>query len=319
MKIQKTFLAGLVVSLTAAFGGLAYAISVTTPTSIAYTAQTGNTMQSFTSAMCKAMDTYTTQVLSDTRNSQDYRIRKMPDGNCWMIDNLKLANYTLTSADSNVTASFTIPASPVQNSSTHGNGTCVGGTASASGSYLTCDGTSTQSTTNTPFIAYSDPSGTENSYYDNCVNQNNISENSLTNCGYLYNWYTATAGTGSYSLSSGNATSSICPAGWNLPTGGSSGQFAVLNNAMATGSTSASTIDSATTRPNWRYNGPFEGSLSGFYYSGFSSAGSNGYYWSSSASSSTSAYNLLFGYSGVYPSNSSFNKSHGFAVRCVLV
>jgi uncharacterized protein (TIGR02145 family) len=300
-----------------------------TVTIVAPPASQGN-MQNW--AGCSAISTpvYTTtdwapytRVLTDTRNNQNYRIRKLPDGNCWMIDNLKLANYTLTATDSDVTANFTIPASPVQNSATHGNGVCVGGTASTTGSYLTCDGTSTQSTTNTPFIAYSDPSGTENSYADNCTNQNGISENSLTGCGYLYNWYTATAGTGTYSTSSGAVASSICPAGWNLPVGyspsSSGNQFAILNNAMATGSTSASTTNSATTRPNWRYNGPFEGSLSGYYYSGISNAGNNGYYWSSSAYSSTYAYYLYFNYSNVDPGINSLSKYYGFAVRCVLV
>ena len=45
--------------------------------------------------------------------------------------------------------------------------------------------------------------------------------------GYYYNWYAATAGTGTCSMSSGNATASICPKGWRLPTGGSSGGLTV--------------------------------------------------------------------------------------------
>jgi len=253
------------------------------------------------------MDTYTTQVLTDTRNGQDYRVRKMPDGRCWMIDNLKLANATLTPSDSNVSANFTIPANPVQNAATHGNGT--GHTAPGSGS-LTTDGVA-YSASNYAFIAFTDPNLSENTYYDNCTGKNGISLDSLTGCGYLYNWYTATAGTGTYDTSTGTASGSICPADWTLPTGSNTGQFAILNNAMSTGSF-------ATTIPNWYYNGPFEGSLAGSYGTGFSGAGYGGYYWSSSAYSSTSAYGLYFYYSSVYTGNYSFSKDYGFAVRCIL-
>jgi uncharacterized protein (TIGR02145 family) len=33
-------------------------------------------------------------VLNDTRNNQKYRVKKMPDGNVWMIDNLKYSSGT---------------------------------------------------------------------------------------------------------------------------------------------------------------------------------------------------------------------------------
>ena len=46
--------------------------------------------------------------------------------------------------------------------------------------------------------------------------------------GGYYTFYTATAGTGGTSLTSGNAPSSICPKGWRLPTGGDSGEFQTL-------------------------------------------------------------------------------------------
>jgi uncharacterized protein (TIGR02145 family) len=69
------------------------------------------TMQNFTSTHCYEMVNYdgtevmfggtagasllglgvNTICLTDSRNDQDYRVRKMPDGKCWMIDNLKYA------------------------------------------------------------------------------------------------------------------------------------------------------------------------------------------------------------------------------------
>ena len=265
--------------------GIAYAvISITTPTTIAYSAQPGTTMQAFTPTMCSTMDTYTTGVLTDTRNSQNYRVRKMPDGKCWMIDDLKLGSATLTPSNSNVSTNFTIGA---ENTAT----------------------------------GYYNPSSTANSFRDNCIYRIGISPNSLTGCGYLYTFDVATATTGTaMSTDNTNAPSSICPAGWHLPTGGSSGEFAVLNGAMSTGTSTASTANSITTRSNWRYNGPFEGSLSGYYNTSFNDTGNYGIYQSSSVSSATDVYYVYFSYGtgspGTYTATNS--KSFGMAIRCVL-
>ncbi|MDR3152377.1 MAG: IPT/TIG domain-containing protein, partial [Bifidobacteriaceae bacterium] len=53
-------------------------------------------------------------VLNDTRNNQKYRIKKMPDGNVWMIDNLKLGSTTsstaLTPANTNISSNYTLSA-----------------------------------------------------------------------------------------------------------------------------------------------------------------------------------------------------------------
>lgn len=311
---------GLVLGLLALGGSVYAAAVIAAPSKITYAAQTGNFMQDFTSAMCAEMDTYTTQLLTDARDGHEYRARKMPDGRCWMIDNLMLKDYTLTSADSDVSESFTIPANPVQSTATHGNGVCVGGTAASTGNYLTCDGTSTQSTTNTPFIAYSDPSGIENNYYDSCLHRNGISEDSTTGCGYFYNWYTATAGTGVYdAATNSNAASSICPAGWRLPTSGFDGQFPSLNAAMANGSAATSVQSGAGYSPNWQYNGPFEGALAGYYDSYLVSSGYNGIYWSSTAMGvSSSVYSVGISYASHWSGAAGNYKYQGLSVRCVL-
>jgi uncharacterized protein (TIGR02145 family) len=135
--------------------------------------------------------------------------------------------------------------------------------------------------------------------------------------GYLYNWYAATAGTGTANLVSAEATSSICPKGWRLPTGGSSGDFALLNGKM-NGEAGASTSSDSTHAANWQSSGAWRGVLSGNYSSGLSNQGGLGYYWSSTASPLASgAYYLAFGSSYVFPANGG-NKYGGFAVRCVV-
>jgi len=269
-----------------------------------------------------------TTVLTDTRNGQNYRVRRLPDNRCWMIDNLKLATpgtpLTLTSTDSDVSTNFTIPANPVQGGADRAtNGTCVGNSLgiTGTGNYLTCDGTTsditgTPANTNFNFIAYSDPAqtSTDNRVNSTCTNQIGISPDSLTNCGYLYNWYTATAGTGTRAISGGSVSSSLCPLGWKLPT---IDQFRILNNAMLTGNTTPATTDSIASRPNWRYAGPFEGTPSGNYSQSLSTGSTTGSYWLPQAASNTTSYLFSIGVSSAGFSSSTV-KYYGLAIRCIL-
>jgi uncharacterized protein (TIGR02145 family) len=253
-----------------------------------------------------------------------------------MIDNLKLATpgtaLTLDHNNSNITDdqyTFVIPANPVQGSSTHANGRCDSGGTMANGSgYLTCNGTSTQSATNSGFAAYSDPSDDSTlTTTISCAQRQMVDPASTTGCGYLYNWYTATAGTGTYELNGTTdktqAPSSICPAGWRLPksdgTSGTGNEFAILNAKMNDpNDTSGSTSTSTTYAKNWWHTGLFAGPRSGYYYSGFYSQGYDGYFWSSSAYSSDRARDLYFRRSYVNPGTDDYDKYYGFAVRCVV-
>lgn len=337
---KKTFSQRLFIVFTIVFGATligvssVYALTLLSPTSLTYQAPlTHTTLQSFTADDCATMATYTTLKLTDTRNNKAYRIRKMPDGHCWMIDNLALSTATHISAnDTDIDTdagsdfiakwnSLNTNGAPVQNTATHKNGVCTAASSAtiANGEgKLTCDGAN-YADANDGYVAYSDPSLPTNEYYENCTEGNGTNPDSLTGCGYLYNWYTSTAGSGTYQKTSTNVKSSICPKGWQLPTGNSSGQFAVLSNAMATGATTPSTANNANTRKNWRANGPFSGSLAGSYYSSFGGAGSGGNYWSSSAfSNATYAYYLYFNYGYVNPGNSYDGRYYGRSVRCML-
>jgi uncharacterized protein (TIGR02145 family) len=312
-------------------GVFSQALTLIFPGSVEYIAKPAHTtLQTFDGDDCAAMPTYTTLVLTDNRDGQDYRVRKMPDNRCWMIDNLKLAGgATLDAGNTNLDGSepadfastwATITA-PVQSAATHSNGKCTADSTAtlANGSgYLTCDGAD-YADANDGFIAYSDPAGTENNAYENCTagTYNGTSEESLTGCGYLYNWYTATAGTGNYQKGSGTyASASICPAGWHLPN-----DFGVLNASMKAGMPSAgSTTSDATTYPNWFYNGPFQGSLAGYYTSGFSWTGESVRYWASSVLTTNNARWLSISYSGIVLGTSTSNLGNrpGFAIRCML-
>jgi uncharacterized protein (TIGR02145 family) len=105
---------------------------------------------------------------------------------------------------------------------------------------------------------------------------------------------------------SGFTSASVCPSGWRLPTGGSTGEFTALNNAVNSGST---TTD-AGLRSSWLAQ------RSGYWNGGFVNQSGLGDYWSSSQASATAAFALSFYSTVVYPA-SNYSKALGRAVRCV--
>jgi len=131
--------------------------------------------------------------------------------------------------------------------------------------------------------------------------------------GYLYNWCAATGGDLASSGCSSTintplpvTTASICPSGWRLPTS-NGGEFTALNTVINSGSTATDAGLIGT---------PWLAQRGGYWVSGFNNHGSYGYYWSSNQYSASYAYSLGFVSNGVNPS-SNYNKSLGFAVRCV--
>lgn len=123
-----------------------------------------------------------------------------------------------------------------------------------------------------------------------------------TTYGGYYSWYTATAGTGTASMTSGNASSSICPKGWRLPTGGSGGEFEDLYRQY----NSSSLI----------LNPPFNFAFYSFIDNGANRHSSDGGLWSSTAHSGNFAHNLAVNSSNVYPTNGDY-KYRGFPIRCL--
>ena len=190
-----------------------------------------------------------------------------------MTDNLKLQNKKITSADSNLPSGkeVTIPASSTAN-------WCTTNSSACDNQLMVLDATDT---------SISDQSSAQSSY------------------GYYYNWYTATATYGTYEMSSGNVSYDICPKGWRLPTGGSSGEFQALYNQYA----SSALMRDATNGPGFVLSGYRYGSST--YYQG-----SIGSYWSSTADGAYGAYGLGLNSSNVYPADGG-DKFDGFTVRCV--
>ena len=221
------------------------------------------TMQQMTQQICSNSKVGDTKTLTDTRDNNTYTVRKHEDGNCWMTQNLRIVNKTITPADSDVTANYTIPASSLSGFSS-------------------------------------------SNYYANQV----YYANNTTNGAY-YSWTAATAGTGTSSVTSGDAPSSVCPKGWKLPP--NSGKGSYTNFTSAAGITNnAAGSNKIRSAP---YNFPYAGRA---LNSSLNVVGSNGYYWSRTTDSANNAYNLIFGGSYVNPANS-YDRYRGLSIRCVAV
>ncbi len=177
---------------------------------------------------------------------------------------------------------------------------------------------------------YNNPMGIAACYNTDATD---MAVNTTTHCGYLYNWYAATAGTGTYALQPpNNATNSICPTNFRLPsmrsgTGGPEtdgtsttvADFPKLNATMNSGN--STTSGSTTSYPaGWQPSGVWSGTFSGYRdSSGWSNQGTRGYFWSTSPNSTAyDAYRLYFFSSNVNLATTNGNLSSGLAVRCVL-
>ena len=134
--------------------------------------------------------------LIDTRNNKTYTVKKLADGNVWMMDNLAISNVIMTDQDTNLAPGATFDL-------TSG--------ITYSGSTDWCQENSTE-----------------------CANVKAVYIDD-TNGGY-YNWYTATAGNGIYNTESGAQINyDICPKGWHIPIGGSNtttNQYVLLDIAL---------------------------------------------------------------------------------------
>ncbi|MDR1300655.1 MAG: IPT/TIG domain-containing protein [Candidatus Nomurabacteria bacterium] len=302
-----------------------------------------NSMQQMTAEYCaNEMSTYPTGddkpdtiTRIDARDNQEYRIRKLADGNCWMIDDLALRltqGMTLTSDTTNVpenepkTVDFAWDSFIL--------GTYDGDSNFVKTGYLTVNGYSSPYSSNLDAWRQVNPNDSSMSNSTNCINNTgnadnggvSYSPNSKTGCGYLYNYYTATVGSAAqadYNNGKGAgyiAQQSICPAGWKLPSGqNASGDFGILDKAYPPGTGSGHDLVNPDTQGLWLSAGAWQGTFNGNYRSSLGNQGLGGIYWSSSVSSAEdSAYGVAFFYSDyVYPGTGSLYRDIGLAVRCL--
>jgi uncharacterized protein (TIGR02145 family) len=246
-----------------------YAETANTPPGPTDPGTTLGSMQSLTNANCPT----TRGTAFDARNNQVYYVQKIGTL-CWMETNLRYAG----NGNWQSSWGWADDRKPLTHINASGNGS-----------------------SNYTDAQYANPGGSTD--YTNTTANGGF-------YGYLYNWCAAMGGQAnacnSTSTSGFDTNTSICPAGWRLPTG-NGGEFQALNNAVNGGSTSN---DSGL-------RSGFLAVYSGGYNSGLIDQGSYGYVWSSTVNSSTNAYNLNFNAGNVNPGTNNNNKNNGFAVRCV--
>lgn len=246
-----------------------------------------STMQEMTPTICDATPTpkaltnngqINTNVpeatLTDTRDGSSYIVRKLADGKCWMSQNLRYnfsAGKNLTPKDTDVKSEVAI------NNSTQ---------MEAGISWGSSDGP-TEAEANTMY-----------SYSSHNIDYGNY-----------YNWFAATAGSGTYYMPTKLAKASICPKGWKLPSASGQNSFKHLLEVYQ--------IDSDAkdvTLEDLLRDAPFSLAVAGDYYNDGVVAGQGewGDYWTAEAA------NLVAASFDIEEGQMTYNyKSMGFPVRCV--
>ncbi len=257
-------------------------------------------MQDMTPTACANTAVGTQTQLIDSRDNKLYWVAKLKDGNCWMTQNLDYdikATGNIISNNDGTTSTWS--PNTATSTSIYNNSSNTGTYSYDPGNYHMPNGTGS----NTSIASLTDSSiiGNTNAHY---------------HLGNYYQYNAATAGTGG-TITSTDATSSICPKGWRLPTSNSDSANYSFGNLVKqygySGSNQTSGVTDATLLAS-----PLFFARGGDVYSGsLSYQGSRGYYWSSRAYSDANlAYYLNFYSSYVNPSYNSA-RNRGFSVRCV--
>ncbi len=267
------------------------------------------TMQGMTSSICSQVADGDQAQLRDTRDGKYYWVGKLADGKCWMTQNLDLdlsTSTALTPSDSDVATNWT----PEYSTATTASSSTIladsaGQRSWSLGNYRITNPTSTSSCS------------AGNSSAANCSAQftsynTPTSANGDVNAHYIlgnhYQWNAAAAGTGG-SVSSGQATSSICPKGWTLPTGGTSGAFRSLITAANVGTSIVKLVSS----PYYFVKGGYVNQTTNY----FVNAGNNGRYWSSTGVNANASSELYFHDSTNIDAAATTSRNLGSSVRCV--
>lgn len=307
-------------------------------------AMTATTYNSATGTLTVAKNTVT--ALTDKRDGMVYAVAKLADGNCWMIENLRLdtagtvGQNTIDSSVTNESLSqgyggvFHGLADPeTGNFSNVNTANSLYTTASgATGKYQLTIDSSYSSYLNYLFPRYNNNNITWNNNASSATTPTGPSQNVTSayahtdynnyiySYGNYYTWAAAIASTKHYInyyyandsrelYHSDAAQTSLCPAGWKLPKGGSqntSGAFYYLNQQMGKNTSAQGSREWRMFPNNFVYSGEYG-----------SSRGRSGDYWSSSAYANRDSKNLAIDSSMVIIDANTY-KYYGRSVRCVI-
>ena len=264
-------------------------------------------MQNLSASEC----TSTMSQAIDNRDGTLYNIQRLDDGNCWLLDNLALdlTNSTVLGG--------------MNENNTHASNTTIGYLKGATTRDPSADPNGKYATAGvikwTSGFSYSIPAAKLTD--KDVIPSDATGQAGGYKVGGYYNYCAASAGSYCYGngtsagTSTGNATEDICPKGWRMPTGNTTGEYSALANAIY-GSTGSTTEVTAYTNYRVALHLP----LSGFYYNGMAdNRGVNGYGRSSTWFNLEGMYCLYasMNRNRIQPAYSS-SRGDGFPVRCVL-
>jgi hypothetical protein len=247
--------------------------------------------------------------IKDSRDNQSYKVAKLADGKCWLLDNLALdlTNSTVLNGmnENNTHASNTtlgyLKGNTTRDPSTDPSGRYA--TAGVSNWTSSYSYSAPLVNMNSKDVVPTSDDGTDDPMKDAVVAGN-------WKVGGYYNYCAASAGSYCYGYgtssgtSSGDATSDICPKGWRMPTG-NSGEYQTLYS-----NTNYNTYD--------KYREALRLPLSGYFDGGSANTqGSRGFWWSSTCYNVNRMYRLSADTSSINPAGNNFRYS-GSSVRCVL-
>ena len=272
----------------------------------------------------------TPTTVTDGRDGKTYNVQQLNDGNCWMIENLRL-----DLVDSTVQGNLTSDTTNAEDSSLaylKGTATYRNPTSDPNGKYPTAAlgyGDSNKyysvpkiSVSGTCYNAYCVDSPASRQWNSEVVTPQTINGNTSIaqgKVGVYYNYCAISAGTycyGNGTATTGSPTSDpdpsslkdvkedICPKGWRLPTSNANGEFKALYTAYNSDYTAFQTA--------------LDTPLSGYFTSGTArNQGYGGSFWSSTWFGNNGMRTLNVRSSTVNPSNSGV-RSDGLSVRCIL-
>ncbi len=267
--------------------------------------------------------------LTDQRDNETYAIAKLADGNCWLIENLRLESTAEHNSDGILAQGY--------------NSSFIGLAAAESANFEDIDTAnslySIDGSTDKTISGYFESSRFPR--YNNWNNQSssadrpqnptsNYATNSTTNArmysyGNYYTWAAAIADTTRYS-SGDHGTTSICPNGWRLPIGNEttvSNSFGALSVALGGPEGGGGAQDGYTTPSGTVMSKIFRSYPNNFLYSdafvsdGFSYDDKNGGYWSSTAWADEDSWWLSLEDDFVGPINY-YGNFVGRSIRCTV-
>ena len=335
---------------------------------------TSYTMQTFTETRCSdslteivyenennspSLVTFTTKgkpsitldsfiALQDARDNNVYTVAKLTDGNCWMLENLRLeANSTIGNTNKALAQGYRndptygnfLGLADAENANFDGTIDTPNESITANSIYYagTLSGTATIDITQTNFAASRIPR------YNNSNTQStaasSLSGNNTYSYGNYYTWPAAMANTAYYNSktstdsdgdTSETAGTSICPTGWMLPYGGitdngnSSGGFTRLSTSMggANASMNSSSTPTGEIMSKRLRQFPNNYVYSGWFYQTSAQSrgntGATGHYLSSTAmTGGNHAYILYIGTNRIYLDIGD-KRAIGNSIRCLI-